>query len=108
MLRFMFWVYLKVPAILRVPGTPPVSRYIPGSWVYLRVSVTRPGLRYMSRFMFWLYFAILRVPGIPPDVKYTSWSQVHVALHVLGIFEDTCNLPGPRYTHGSYVDARVS
>ena len=100
----MFWVYLKVPTIFRVPDTPPVPKYISGSQVHSRLSNTPPGLGYMSRFMFWLYlkvFASFRVPGILPDVKYIFGSQIDIALHVLGIFEGTYNPLGPRYTPGS-------
>ena len=85
----------------------PINKIIIG---VLRAVQTK-GLRYISRFMFWLYLKVpasLRVPGTPPDVKYTSGSQVHVALHILGIFEGTWNPPGPRYTPGSQVYPRVS
>ena len=64
--------------------------------------------------MFWVYLkvsAILRVPGTPPGLRYTSGSQVHVALHVLAIFdifEGTCKPLGPRYIPGCQVHLRVS
>ena len=64
----------------------------------------------MTRFMFWLYVTVptsFQVTGTPPDNKYTSESQIHVALHILGIFESTCGPPGPRYTSGSQVHPRV-
>ena len=64
----------------RVPGIPPVPRYTPGSQVHPRVSLTPLRLRYMLRFMFWVYLkvpAILRIPGTPPGPRYTPGSQVH-------------------------------
>lgn len=106
----MFWVYLKIPVILRILGIPSGLKYTLGSQVYLRVSGITLGLRYTLRFIFWLYLKIptsFQVPNIPPNIKYTSRSQIHVAIHILNIFEGTYNLLSPKYIFGFQVYPRV-
>ena len=71
--RFMFWLYLKVPASLRVPGTPPDVKYTSRSQVHVALHVldifegTRnpPGPRYTPGSQ-----VHPRVPGIPPISIY--------------------------------------
>ena len=123
MSRFMFWVYLKIPAILRVPGTPPGPRYTLRSQVHPRFPGTPPGLGYTSGSQLHVrdsgirrtscFGYILQASGsqvyprmssTPPGLKYTSRFIFWVYLKVPAILWVPGIPPVPMYTPGSLND----
>lgn len=105
MLRFMFWVYLKVSAIFQVLNILSDLRNTPGFLIYFRFLDTPSSLKYILCFIFWVYlkiFASFWVSSKFSDVKYTFKFQVYSAFCVLDIFKSNYNFLDFIYITGSF------